>query len=100
MLYALIRILEKKNLSLSDEKAESPGANSLGAAAALLSDFVGDSPAKKLIMIEWLAGVSAEAIRHGSAAHRTVVLVLSRDGESVYTALWKTLELFADKTLH
>lgn len=97
VLYSLVRTLEKRYLCSNGGRADERNIDALGSVASLLATFITNSSVREETMIEWLAGLSAEATRQSHLAHRAVLLSLSTDLASVKAALSTALELFADK---
>ena len=79
-LYSLIRILSKQHLLIEDPSQylmrEDQG-KAVGGVSSLLGAIVGDVSTLQDNLVEWLIGVSADAIGHVHNAHRAVVAALS-----------------------
>ena len=71
LLYSIIRILSKEYLS-----TEGP-AQAIGGVAALIRAIVGVVPALQDDLVEWLVGLSADAVGQVHKAHRAVIAALS-----------------------
>ena len=80
LLYSEIRILSKQHLSTEDSSQYSRGdgqSKAIGGVASLLRAMVGDVPILQSNLIEWLIGLSAEAVGQVHNAHRAVIAALS-----------------------
>ena len=80
LLYSLIRSLSKQHLPTespsSDLRIEGQS-KAIGGAAALIAAIVGDAPILRDHLIEWLVGVSADAIGQVHVLHRAVTAAIS-----------------------
>lgn len=80
LLYSIIRILSKQHLStegpsrISRREAES---KTIGGVAALVKAIVRDIPILQDSLVEWLVGLSADAVGQVHNAHRAVIAALS-----------------------
>ena len=91
LLYAIIRISSEQHLhpevTIQDSRPESQIA-AVGGVAALIRAIVGDIPTLKDNLIEWLVGVSADAVSQVHNAHRAMIVALfSIPGECLDSAL-------------
>ena len=79
-LYSLIRILSKQHLRteapFQGPKREGQS-KAIGGVASLLRAIVGDIPSLQDNLVDWLVGVSADAVGHVHSAHRAVIAALS-----------------------
>ena len=117
-LYSVIRILPRKHLQRGDPSQQSKHkgqSKAVGGIASLLRAIVGDVPTLQDNLVEWLVGVSAEAVGQVHDVHRAVIAALSSipglylesalqfwnslisPPELVTKALQKGLTLFGDK---
>lgn len=79
-MYSLVRILSKQHLLM-----EGPSQNlmregqkrAVGGVASLLGAIVGDVSTLQDNLVEWLIGVSADAVGHVHNAHRAVIAAFS-----------------------
>lgn len=80
LLYSIIRVLSKQHLPTEspyqDSRPESQS-KMIGGVAALVRAIVGDMPTLHEYLVEWLVGVSAEAVGQVHNAHRAVIVALS-----------------------
>ena len=80
LLYAEIWILSKQHLSTEDSSQYSSRGGqtkAIGGVASLLKALVGDIPILQNNLIEWLVGVSPEAVGQVHNVHRAVIAALS-----------------------
>ena len=80
LLYSEIRILAKLHMSTEDSSQYSRRdgqSKAIGGVASLLRAMVGDVPILQSSLIEWLVGLSAEAVGQVHNAHRAVIAALS-----------------------
>ena len=87
-LYAMIRALSKRHLSVSDSSQNNGDleAKARGGVAALLVVFTQSTPSLQDLLVDWLVGTSAEAVYYNHNTHRAVVATLSREhGEPFYS---------------
>lgn len=118
LLYSIIRISSQHHLPMEgpsrDSGREGQG-KAIGGVAALIRAIVGNVPTLQDDLVEWLVGVSADAVGQVHNAHRAVIAALSSipsvylDSvlqylqllnhlpEQVTKALQKGLTLFGDK---
>ena len=79
-LYSVIRVLSKQHLHtevpLQDPTREVQS-KAIGGVASLLREIVGDVPSLQDNLVEWLVGVSADAVGQVHGAHRAVIAALS-----------------------
>ena len=80
LLYSIIRILSKEYLSREGPaqgwKCEAQS-QAIGGVAALIRAIVGVVPALQDDLVEWLVGLSADAVGQVHKAHRAVIAALS-----------------------
>ena len=79
-LYSVIRILSKQHLrtDVSSQNVKDHGQKkTIGGVASLLRAIVGDVPSLQDNLVEWLVGVSADAVGQANSAHRAVIVALS-----------------------
>ena len=79
-LYSVIRILAKQQLqtsALSKHPTREGQSKAIGGVASLLEAIVGDVPGLQDNLVEWLVGLSADAVGQVHNAHRAVIAVLS-----------------------
>ena len=89
LFYSLIRALSKRHLSVSGSSQNNGNleAKARGGVAALLVAFTQSTPGLQDLLVDWLVGTSAEAVKYNHNTHRAVVAVLSREnGEPFYSA--------------
>lgn len=79
-LYSFIRALSKRHLTVSDSiHNKDLGAKARGGVAALLIAFAQSIPSVQDLLIDWLVGTSAEAVKYNHNTHRAVVAALSHE---------------------
>lgn len=80
LLYSIIRILSKQHLPTEGpsqgSRREGQG-KAIGGVAALVRAIVGDVSTLQDNLVEWLVGVSADAVGQVHNAHRAVTAALS-----------------------
>ena len=79
-LYSVIRILSKQHLrtEVSSQNVKGDGQKkAIGGVASLLRAIAGDVPSLQDNLVEWLVGVSADAVGQANSAHRAVIVALS-----------------------
>lgn len=80
LLYCIIRILSEMHLFTNgptqDLRREGQS-KAVEGAAALIKAVVGDLQLLLDYLVEWLVGVSADAVAYGHVAHRAVIAALS-----------------------
>ena len=80
LLYSIIRILSSHHLltegPLRDSRHEGQS-KVIGGVAALITAIVGDVPTLQDDLVEWLVGISADAVGQVHNAHRAVIASLS-----------------------
>lgn len=100
LLYSIIRISSQHHLPMEgpsrDSGREGQG-KAIGGVAALIRAIVGNVPTLQDDLVEWLVGVSADAVGQVHNAHRAVIAALSSIPKQVTKALQKGLTLFGDK---
>ena len=80
LLYSIIRILSKQYLSTegpSQGWKREDQSQAIGGVAALIRAIVGVVPALQDDLVEWLVGLSADAVSQVHEAHRAVIAALS-----------------------
>ena len=89
-LYSMIRALSKRHLSVSDSSQNNSDleTKARGAVAALLVAFTQSTPSLQDLLVDWLVGTSAEAVKYSHNTHRIVVAALSREnGEPFHSSI-------------
>ena len=79
-LCSVIRVLSKRHLqtAASSQHPTSEGqSKAIGGVASLLGAIVGDVPGLQDNLVEWLVGLSADAVGQVHNAHRAVIAALS-----------------------
>ena len=80
LLYSIIRALSNHHLltegPLRDSRHEGQS-KVIGGVAALITAIVGDVPTLQDDLVEWLVGISADAVGQVHNAHRAVIASLS-----------------------
>ena len=91
LLYSIIRILSGMHLSTDGPTQDSRLVDqnkAIGGVAALIRAIVGDVQILLDYLVEWLVGVSADAVAYMHIAHRAVIAALSSiPGEYLSSAL-------------
>lgn len=91
VLYSIIRILSDFPLSTNGPNQGSRRvgqSKSIGGVAALIRAIVGDVKILLDYLVEWLVGISADAVAYVHIAHRAVIAALSSiPGEYLSSAL-------------
>ena len=80
LLYSIIRILSKENLRTevpSQHPKREGQSKAIGGIASLIRAMVRDVPILQDNLVEWLIGVSADAVGQLHNAHRAVIVALS-----------------------
>ena len=80
LLYSTIRVLSKQQLQTvasSQHPTREGQSKAIGGVASLLGAIVGDVPALQDNLVEWLVGLSADAVGQVHNAHRAVIAALS-----------------------
>lgn len=86
--YSVIRALSKRHLSVSDSSQNNGDleAKARGGVAALLVALTQSTTSVQDLLVDWLVGTSAEAVKYNHNTHRAVVAALSREkGEPFYS---------------
>ena len=79
-LYSVIRVLSKQQLQPAASSTNPPRegqSKAIGGVASLLGAIVGDVPSLQDNLVEWLVGLSADAVGQVHNAHRAVIAALS-----------------------
>ena len=80
LLYSIIRILSKQQLHVEapsqDPRRESQS-RAIGGVASLLRVIVEDVPTLQDSLVEWLVGISTDAVGQAHSTHRAVIAALS-----------------------
>ena len=82
LLYSIIRALSKKHLPMETEISSRGSrhegqSKAIGGVAAFMRAIVADTPTLQDDLVEWLVGVSADAVGQVHNAHRAVTAALS-----------------------
>ena len=79
-LYSVIRVLSNQQLqtaALSQHPKREGQSKAIGGVASLLAAIVEDVPSLQDNLVEWLVGLSADAVGQVHNAHRAVIAALS-----------------------
>ena len=91
LLFSIIRILSEMHLSTNgpiQDLRRVGQSKAIGGVAALIKAIVEDVQTLQDFLVEWLVGVSADAVGYVHIAHRAVTAVLSSiPGEYLNSAL-------------
>ncbi|MCJ1465899.1 telomere binding protein [Pseudocyphellaria aurata] len=100
-LHSLLRILSKRHLENTSGghpyEKQQDNKKALGGTAALISKLVQDSEVLQDGLVDWLTGVSGDAVGQDFNVRRAVVAALAHDQARILHVLNKSLELFGDK---
>lgn len=82
LLYSIIRTLSKQHLPTETESSSRDSrregqSKAIGGVAAFIGTIVADIPTLQDDLVEWLVGVSADAVGQVHNAHRAVIAALS-----------------------
>lgn len=98
-LYSIIRILSKLHLAMEDssqDPSREGQSKAIGGVAALIKAIVGHSPTLQDDLVEWLVGLSAEAVGQVRITHRAVTAALASIPSEYFDSNQHYLQLLTD----